>query len=500
MAFVLVLVITELPGPGLDPDALAYMGAAESIAQHGTYRIPSAQWASADSTEPLAHFPPAYSTVLAVPVKLGMPPAQAARLVESLAAFITVTTIALLVSAATSWLTATLLVVSLFAMTSMHEVHVSVLSEPLFLACLSLVLAAMLLVPDRPWRAGVPAAVGLMTRYAGLSLVGAAAMWSLLQPAPWPTRIRRAIAACLPAMVLEVAWVIRTRAAQGAEEIRRFAVYGRLGPTLKQGGATLSAWLIPDSAFDKVVIPDRGALAMAVALVLVALVTIGLARMRWSARDLTSSEDVKAKRAVLLAKAIGLLAFCYVGVVAASRLLADPDIPLDERILAPVLLLLMTLAAIALWYWWRGTRLVVARVAVTIAFVTWWCGSALATRDEATYALTFGSDLAGIQWRQSELLSWTRVEARDATLWSNWPAAVFFHLHRPARELPKNIEMTPATLAEFADSVRARNGRVLLFNVQTGEYPSNAALRKLRGLRVLEELSDGVVLAPDQSR
>ena len=68
VAFALALTITDPPGPGLDPDALAYMGAAESLAESGAYQIPTAKWASADSTAALAHFPPAYSTVLALQI------------------------------------------------------------------------------------------------------------------------------------------------------------------------------------------------------------------------------------------------------------------------------------------------------------------------------------------------------------------------------------------------------------------------------------------------
>ena len=138
VAFTLVLLITEVPGPGLDPDALSYMGAAESVALHREYRIPLAKWASADSTEPLAHFPPAYPTALALPVRLGMAPAQGARLVEATAAFVTVTALVLLVGAVATTVAGVLLAVALMGMTSMHEVHVSVLSEPLYLASLVL--------------------------------------------------------------------------------------------------------------------------------------------------------------------------------------------------------------------------------------------------------------------------------------------------------------------------------------------------------------------------
>src|SRR5258707_6037962 len=54
----------------------------------------------------------------------------------------------------TSLVAGVLLPIALFAMTSMHEVYVSVLSEPLFFACLVGTLAAMVWWPDRPLRAG----------------------------------------------------------------------------------------------------------------------------------------------------------------------------------------------------------------------------------------------------------------------------------------------------------------------------------------------------------
>src|SRR6478735_944137 len=44
VAFTLVLEITDPPNPGIDPDALAYVGSAESFAQHGEFRVPTAHW------------------------------------------------------------------------------------------------------------------------------------------------------------------------------------------------------------------------------------------------------------------------------------------------------------------------------------------------------------------------------------------------------------------------------------------------------------------------
>jgi len=152
-----------------------------------------------------------------------------------------------------------------------------------------------------------------------------------------------------------------------------------------------------------------------------------------------------------------------------------------------------TVDAAALGIWWNGTRLVIARIAVCGALLGWWFAAASATYGEAHYALEWGSDFAGEQWRTSELLDWTRHEGAKYTLYSNWPAAVYFHLHRPARELPK--EHDAATLAAFADTVRARNGRVVLFNVETSEYAPTASLLASPKLKAVAQFSDGVVLS-----
>jgi hypothetical protein len=494
VAFTLVLIVTEPPGPGLDPDALQYMGAAESVAAHLEYRVPMAEWASADSTSPLAHFPPGFSTALALPVRLGLAPMQAARLVEALAAAVTVTVLVLLVGGATTPLAGILVAVALFAIDAMHEVHVSVLSEPLFLACLALTLAAMVRAPDRPLRAGVPAALGALTRYAGISLVGAVALWQLLQRVPLKTRLRRAALAVLPALLLQGAWVLRTRHMAGPTAIRRFAMYtGGLRATVVQGGATLADWLVPDPDAQTEPMAHHGWLALAAGVVLLVVVAAG-ARRAWRLARATRATDVAPSPDAwrLIAASLVLIA-CYGGMFLMSRLLADPAIPLDNRILAPVLLLATTIAATTIALWWCTAHSTPARIAVIGALLGWWTASAAVTYAAADYALTQGSDFAGEQWRRSELLAWARRDGAAHPLYTNWPAATYFHLHRPSRLVP--LRNDARALAAFPDTLRMRDGRALVFDVSGAEYATAEQLAGLRGLRVVARLEDGVVLA-----
>ncbi|MDQ2666928.1 MAG: glycosyltransferase family 39 protein [Gemmatimonadota bacterium] len=491
IAFVLVLTITDPPGPGLDPDALQYLGAASSMAAAGEYTVPLAPWKSADSTEPLTHFPPGYPTALALPVRMGMEPAQAARLVDASAAFISTATVVLLVSTAASPVVGALLALSLFAMTAMYTAHASVLSEPLFLACLSLTLAAMVITPDRPVRAGIPAALALMTRYAGLSIVGAIGIWALMRPGRWTERFKRATIAVAPALVLQIVWVLRTRAVAVVSDIRKIALYGKWSKTLQQGGTTFAAWLIPDAAADHDPLAHRAMLAVAAALALAGLCAIGA----WHLSRAESGRERNAGRASRLIKACALLLACYAALLGASRLFADPGIPFDERIFAPALLLLMIIAATTLSFWWRGTRLRNARRVVAAALLAWWCAALAATHVNAHFAMTWGSDFAGQQWRESEVLAWGRNQGYGAPIYSNWPAAIFFYLRRPSHELPKLTEH--ASLKAFGDTVRAHGGHVLLFTARSEDYVANALLIKTSGLDVIEELDDGWILGVD---
>lgn len=508
MAFTLVLAGTEPPGPGIDPDAVSYLGAAESLVHTGSFRIPTAEWASPDSTEPLAHFPPGYSAVLAIPIAAGMQPVQAARLVEAIAAFSTTTLLVLLVESATNVITALLLVLALFAMTAMHEVHISVLSEPLYLVYMLLALTAMVRWPDRPLRAGIPAALAVMTRYAGASLVAGVALWTALRPGTWRQRMTRVAVSVAPAVLLQLIWVLRTERAHDAEEIRRFAFYGNLAPTLHQGLATVIAWLVPDPtvAHD---LEHRGWAALAVGIGLIAIVERGHTWLRWSinsARAVPSSPDgdgsiaqagnmvVRSKAfALRLIHACALLIVCYLGVIVASRLFADPLIPFDERLLSPALVLTMIVLAMTIGIWWRRTHLAVARIIVAVAFAAWWLVAAMATHNESRYALEWGSDFAGHDWRTSELIAWARVHAAHTQLYTNWPAAAYFHLHRNSHELPRRVD--EKTLAAFGDSIRVRHGVVLLFGVGNGEYIPNDSLFNVPGLEMVAELRDGVIMA-----
>jgi hypothetical protein len=496
LAYAVVLQITDPPGPGLDPDAVAYLGGAESLVASGEYRTPTAPWWSADSTQLLSHFPPGVSTAIAIPTALGMAPTQAARLVNALAAFVTMTTLVLLVIDASTALTGTFVGVAIFAMSSMLEVHVSVLSEPLFLAFTVLLLAAMVRRPSSPLSSGAVAALGMIVRYAGASLVAAAALWSAAR-GPQALRVRRAIVAILPALVLQGAWVLRTRSVKPGEPIRELSYYGHLRPTFAEGWRTMEAWLVPDADAWNDPMRHRGVLTLVALAIAAAIVAAGVRGMRTHrATSAGRALDRRLERALELMRTGALLVVCYVAVVFGSRVLADPQIPFDQRILSPALLLMTALVGVCASSWWRSSTTVLPKIACAAALTVWWLAAARVTWRQQRQVHELGSDFDRARWSGSELITYAAEEAATHPLYSNWPAAVYFHLHRSAHDVPELGDSD--RMEEFADTVGSHDGRVLMFRLAGVTNVTLDSLRRVRGLRIVLEGPSGAVFAPAQ--
>jgi hypothetical protein len=190
--------------------------------------------------------------------------------------------------------------------------------------------------------------------------------------------------------------------------------------------------------------------------------------------------------------ACALLAACYVGVIILSRLFADPGIPFDNRILAPLELLLTVAAGAAISVWWRGRGLT-PRAVLVAALLGWASLAIYADYDTVSYAMSEGADFASSQWRESPTLGWARTNATTVPLYSNWAAAVYFHLHRYARELPEADDS--AAFTAFADTLRSRHALVLAFDTPSPGLADPASLARALNLREIAKLSDGRILA-----
>ena len=435
-----VLVMTEPPGPGLDPDTMSYLGAAESLLRDGTLRIPAGHWSDADSTSPLGHFPPGFPLAIAVPTALGAPAVQAARGLEAVAAFATVALAVWLLGAIAGAGVGAMAGVLLLASPSLAFDHWQILSEPL---CLMLLMATLALMTysKHPLLYGATAALAGMVRYAGASATGAVTLFAFSRGGTLRERTRRAALAAAPSVVLHALWVLRTESESG--EVRSFGLRGNLGPTFRQLFETLGAWLAP-------AVPAswaQGLIAVAAGTAAAALLVRAL-RPRLGQGDSAAPADPRLRRFLWAA---GLLASCYAALVLFSRLFVDEGIPFDERLLSPFILLAEVAVAAALGATWRawGPR---ARATGACIGLLWLGASAWATVHAVADATDGGWGYSSDEWRGSALGEWLRTNARGAPIYSNNPPAVYFLTHRPSRDVPDSLD---------PDSIRAF-GRVLV--------------------------------------
>jgi 4-amino-4-deoxy-L-arabinose transferase-like glycosyltransferase len=444
LAFAGALAITSGAGPGLDPDSMSYLTAAHTLTHDGKLRDVDRDWFATDSTMPLAHWPPGYPIAIAGAERAGMGGIQGARIIGALAASVSIAAIVWLVSGTAGVGAGIVAAVVVMVTPAVVQVHESVLSEPLFIALLVLTLWAMVRLPDRPLVAGVCAGLASIVRYAGVSLVGAAMLWSLLRSGSLRQRIARAVVAGIPAALLQGAWVLRTMHSAGPGSIRKLSIYGEITSTLREGWATASAWLVPGMS---------QSLGIFVAAGIAVLVVVAI----WESRRIGT-----VSRAVL---AVALLAGCYVALVLASRVIADPGIPLDDRMMAPLLVLLEIAIVLAVVPAWRGWPRA-GRVALVIALVAWCAAALRVSVGSARYAVGTGNDFAEDCWRDSPVAAWVRTQGAGRPVYSNVPEALYFHAHRFAHEPPD--EFNASTLLAFADTLARRRALLVVFDETCG--------------------------------
>jgi hypothetical protein len=423
-----------------------------SFARTGAYRVPSSGWAAIDTTDVLAHFPPGLPTAIAGGVALGVAPIQSARLVMAVAAFVTATVIALLLGSEALGL---LGVAVVFLTPAVVDVHLSVLSEPLFLAILVSVLALM---PRAGWTSrvalGLLGAAAVMVRYVGAGVVGAMALWVIGQPGvPWRIRLRDLVLVTVPAAVVFRIWTSRHA------EIRRIASYGNFYATLRSGANTVGDWLAPGIT--------APALRWVIAIVIALLVALAIARA-WRTRPIIVAAT--------------LLGVCLIALTVVSRLFADPNIPFDERILAPLFVLAELAVVAALDQAPRITKLLLG---------AWLVASAVVSIGAAQFALEDGNDFASADWRYSPTVAWVRDSASGRTIYTNWPVALYFHAGRSSHGLPPVLE--PLTLRRFGDRLARTRGLMVAFDIASPDAaPPDSIAERLR-LRPVARLGDGTV-------
>jgi len=414
------------PRPGLTPDAMSYLGAAESLVHQGSLREPFATWNAPDSTTPLTDYPAGFSLVLAPPIAAGVPGPRAAAWVEALSVGGAVGVASALAGSVSGELGALVTVVLLALMPALVDVSFMVVSEPLFLLLLSLTVAGMVRRPERPELSGLAAAGANLVRYAGVFLVAGAALWQAFQPGTWQSRLRRLAIAALPGVLFHLYWRVEGIVPGGG-----FAagVYTGWPEALSEAWNTGASWLAPGL---------HGWVAT-----LIAIVLLGAMATAWF-------------RGGPLVAAAGLLSILYVGTLAFTKTFVIADLPFDFRMLLPLCFLLTLGTACSL-----GVQTGRGRVVAGLVVAMW--GVMALTRDirEIHRTRIGGVDYETAEWQESGVAAWLRGPGQGMALYSNDPAGIWFTAGRPSRLLPRSG--APDSISAFRARFSAQPSALVAF-------------------------------------
>ena len=467
----LVMVATSRYGPGLTPDSLAYVSAAESLALGQGFRDHEGR--------PLVLFPPLYPLVLAPGTWLG---AAALSVVRAVNVACTVGIVVVGFSIARRHISSPglrLAVLAAFVLSGpVLLVARHAWSEPLFLF---LTLAATYcleraLSSDRGWVVGSAGLVALacLTRYVGVALIAGGALSLLFKRGPRRRKMATVATFVLVSGLPLALWLVRNLVVAGSATGGRPSSSDNVATGIGRALSGMGTWLVGDW------VPRTLGAGLMVAFLL------GVARL------LVVSDQRSLIPLTATTGALFLATIASAGITAVDVF--------DDRLLSPFYVPLVIFAFVVLDRWaekWNGT--------VVLAVAGLWL-LAVPTIDVASETVRARQAGAGgyahRDWQESEVMQALREGTATTPLWTNAPAAVWFLLDgREARLSPRRHAYrspdTPTNDLAQLEAVLAQGPVTLAWFDQRAEpyFLRPDELAELFDVETLTTSHDGQILA-----
>lgn len=482
-AVVGMVALVAATGKGLyvSPDSVHYVGTARNLVDGIGFRSPP-------GLQPLGHFPPLFTVLIAAVARLGIDPLDAARVVNVAVLGATVVLVGLVLRSLTGSVPAALVGAALTAAAvDVLTFSGAALSEPLFvlLVVAGLVALAAYIDERRPGLlvvAGAFVALAVLTRYVGVALVVAGAGVLV-----WRGTARRyhggLDAALFAAVALAPAlgWLAWAGSGDGSGE-RAFAFHLFDGAYLAQAPRPIARWVVPWPG------PPLGpVLALMVVAAAVAVV-----------RGRRSSADPAPSASGALPLLLGAFAASYLAVLLANRVFVDATGRLDARFLMPLHVVAILLAVPVVYRLRAEPGVTIAAgvlVAAQVAGGLAWAVGGLTDDSIRRRGYTARA------WQESGLVA--RVAATDPALpvYSNGFDALLLLTGRTAHPIPAEKDhLTDRPNARFDEELAAmradleRTGGLLVYfdavTARRSFLPSRAELE--RALPLVVVATDGL--------
>lgn len=430
---VLVLAVTARWGIGVSSDSVSYLDAARNLRRGDGLTLTTDQsLVSAvmhkHAPYPLLLWAPLYPVVLAATSVGPWGSLAAARVLDALLLAAIVALVGLLVLRMTQSRIGALIAAGVLAVSPVGlDLYSAVISEPLFvlLSYGAIALLASYLSTEHRvyfWAAAIATALALVTRFAGLPLLGATVLpLAFYGRGGWRLRLGRATAfGCLSLLPL-IAWLARNWHLTGSATGRRLGWHPVSPNRFAHGLDALSMLFVP-AGVPAIV---RGPLALGC----VVAVVVAATRSRPTGAPKGFSRYLLAS---LLVYVVLYPIFLFTSIS-----LIDADTNVDSRFLFPMYPGIVVLAAWVLVRAFRASSVRrVGRIVLAVGLAAFVCGNAVGLAVSGQRIRRDGADYTGRVWQASPAIARIRALPSSTRIYSDRPDAISFLTGREARSIP----------------------------------------------------------------
>ena len=483
-----VLLYATPEGLGLSDDSIAYIAGARSMLNGEGYRE---AWLA--SNGPVTHFPPGFSSILALIGVSGLDPVRGARFLNALLFGASSFLLGIIGWRMTKSQAAGMALAVLFAVNlSLFRAFAVAMSEPLYIF---FSLAAFLTFSEyfssekNLWLigTGLLVAFAYLTRYAGLALLATFLVALVLLHDTWKKRIAGAVIFIASFIPLVLAWSIRNKLVADNATNRTLVYHPLTMENLEIGIFNLTEFLVPVAAWRGGINKEPGVFILFVSAVTLAIliwVTFG---------GLKKFLQPNSARPEILSFTNGLYIFGYLASIISSMMLFDASTKFRLRILSPVYVsLLILFVLLGSWLWTKRAMLWRALVVLSVLFVIMFSVSDLSAA--VTKLRKSGQGYASFQWYDSKAMDFLSGLPEDIRIYTNQPGPVYLYTDRPAYVLPDLVDpVTGLPRDGYEQGVEQLQAEVLAGEAALALFKSDAEDEDVQS--VYMQLSDGLYLA-----
>jgi 4-amino-4-deoxy-L-arabinose transferase-like glycosyltransferase len=417
-------------GLGLFDDSIAYIAGARSILNGDGYRE---LWLA--SNQPMTHFPPVFSSLLALLGLTGLDPLRGTRFVNSLLFGGNIFLLGIIGWKMTkSQIAGIALALLFFANYSLFRLHTTAMSEPLYIF---LTLASFLTLyfyfqlKQKRWLILTGCLVGIayLTRYAGLALFATFLVSLILLRETWKDRFSRSAIFIASFIPFALGWSIRNSLLADNATNRTLVYHPITQENIETGIFNISQFLMPVEVWRRTLLQiPNFFLILASLFILVLLV--------WLAqKGLTKFLKPNTETPEILSFISTLYIFGYLASILFSMTWFDASTKFQLRILAPIFVSILIITVYFLYQLWYKQKFL-----SSFLFLLIFTFSIYGTINTITELRKGGVGYASFQWFDSEAMKFLNELPEGTRIYTNEAPAVYLYTNRGAYVLPDLVD------------------------------------------------------------